>query len=90
MRNQYIAYTKDINGANFYFVKHLLVFSEYQNIDPVLAGYGMHQNFEKSCTLAGITDKDIQQQIKPDLSNTELSAKIININEYSSAQKKHG
>lgn len=90
MKDFYNAYVKEINGEPFYFVKHLLVFSEFKNVAPVLVGYGMHQSFEKSCAIAGIKDAELQKQIHRE-SRPIPTGRIISLKNYKFPnQKKSG
>ncbi len=84
MKNEYIAYTREINGELFYIVKHFMVIPELQNIHPVQVGYGMHQQFDKACDIASIT-KDAAERKKIYaliLSEEVPSAKVISINDF--------
>lgn len=82
MKNEYTAYTREIDGQVFYFVKHFMVMPELQNVQPVQIGFGMHLEFDKACDIASIT-KDAEERnkiyamIEPD---PIPLAKVININ----------
>ena len=52
----YKAYTREINGKTFYFVKKFSVFPEYDNYPAVLDAMGMHTNFYKACNIAHVED----------------------------------
>ena len=87
IETKYQSYTKEINGEVFYFVKNLIVFTGFDNVSPLLMGYGMHRDFEKACLIAGITEKDIQQKIRPDIP----VAKVVEFKNYSfKGRKKSG
>ena len=79
METQYTAYVKTINGTPFYFVKTYSVFPEFKNIEPVPETFGMHTNFKKACTIAGVYDADIQQQLLNTIENNAASCKVIPI-----------
>lgn len=57
----YKAYTKTINGTEYFFVKKYTSFPELKNAPAILQSYGMHSNFNKACKIAGIIDVDIKQ-----------------------------
>lgn len=63
MKTHYSAYAKRINGQRFYFVKKFRVFPEYENVPPMLEGYGMHTDFTRACQIAMIWDAGLQQQL---------------------------
>ncbi|MEO8822358.1 MAG: hypothetical protein ABI366_02210 [Ginsengibacter sp.] len=77
MENIYNAYTKEINGKTFYFVKKFSVYPEVKDCTPVLETMGMHTNFFKACNLAFISEKEIINQLKNDLHIVTESARII-------------
>ncbi len=79
MKHEYIAYTREINGQLFYFVKHHLVVPEVQNINPVLAGYGMHKEFDHACAIAGINDVEQRKIIFENLQAKNEQAKVISM-----------
>lgn len=83
MKDSYEAYIKEVNGVPLYFVKHLLLFPEYSNVEPVLQGYGMHSDFDKACSIAGIHDPLIRKSILPGSSPLNVNeAKLIDIADY--------
>lgn len=87
LETDYQSYTKEINGEVFYFVKKFILFTGFDNVSPLLTGYGMNRNFEKACHIAGVTEKAIQQKIRPDLP----TAKIVDFKNYSfKGRKKSG
>jgi len=87
IETEYQSYTKEINGEVFYFVKKFIVFTGFNNVSPLLTGYGMHRDFEKACRIAGVTENAIQQKIRPDLP----VAKIVQFKNYSfKGRKKSG
>lgn len=88
MKDSYEAYIKEVNGIPLYFVKHFLVFPDYNNIEPVVQGYGMHADFDKACSIAGILDPAIRKSILPVEPAEKMNeAKLIDISEYQ-AQKR--
>ena len=80
MESLYTAYTKEINGVIFYFVKKYQTFPEYKDIPSILETYGMHTDFAKACKIALITDKEIQQHLLNTLEDNTANAKVIQIN----------
>ena len=77
MKTFYTAYTKSINGSNFYFVKTYHTFPEYQNIPPVMESFGMHTNFKKACKIAQVDDPAIQKQLFNEIENNAAACKVI-------------
>jgi hypothetical protein len=85
MKNIYTAYSKVIMGVNHYFVKKFITFPDLKNVPDVLESYGMHDDFERACSIASINDKDIKLQLFQEIQeNTDngrviqMGAKIIN------------
>jgi hypothetical protein len=79
MANYYTAYSKVIQGQAFYFVKKFQLYPELKDVPPILEGFGMHTDFNKACTIAGISDLKIKEQILSDLKNEIPQAKVIEI-----------
>jgi hypothetical protein len=79
MENIYNAYTREINGKVFYFVKKLTAFPEIEDCPPVLEHMGMHTNFYKACDLAHINDDIAINQLMNDLHIVTESAKVIHL-----------
>lgn len=89
MKHEYIAYTKEVNGVLFYFVKHLLAIPEIQNVNPVTTGFGMHTDFEKACTIANIMDPAARKQIFESLPHKkQAEAKVVNMFKANGEDKK--
>ena len=87
IETEYQSYTKEINGEVFYFVKKFIVFTGFNDVSPLLIGYGMHRDFEKACRIAGVIEKDIQQKIRTDLP----TARVVEFKNYSfKGRKKSG
>ena len=76
MKNFYTAYTKNVDGTLFYFVKSFQTFPEYENVPPILEKYGMHANFDQACKIAMIYDKEIQQQLVNELQTDIASSNM--------------
>ncbi|HMO62371.1 MAG TPA: hypothetical protein PKC39_02980 [Ferruginibacter sp.] len=79
MAHFYSAYSKLIHGQVFYFVKKFQSYPDLKDVPPVLEGFGMHNDFNKACTIAGITDTKVKEQILKDFNNELPQAKIIEI-----------
>ena len=87
MEYVYNSYTKVVQGATYYFIKKLMTFPEYENSCNVLAGYGMHQDFNIACKIAGIDDLDIRKQLLYEIESGNPSAKVINMHGVSLKEK---
>ena len=79
MENIYKAYTKEINGKNFYFVKKFSVFPEIDDCPPVLETMGMHPNFYKACGIAEVHDEAAINRMMNQLHIIPDSARIIHM-----------
>jgi hypothetical protein len=79
MENIYNAYTKEINGKTFYFVKKFSIFPEYPNSPKVLDSMGMHTDFCKACKLAKIDDEMIVNNLMGELHIIPESARVIHL-----------
>lgn len=79
MENIYKAYTKEINGKTFYFVKKFSIFPEYENSPKVLDSMGMHTDFYKACNIAKIDDDIIVNKLMNELHIIPDSARVIHM-----------
>ena len=79
MENFYDSYTKVIQDKTYYFVKRYLRFPEYNNVADILEGYGMHTDFNKACSIAGVSDPAIKKQIFENMEKNVSSAKVIEL-----------
>ncbi len=79
MENIYKAYTKEINGKTFYFVKRFSAFPEIENSPSILDYMGMHTNFYKACTLAHVYDEIVVNRLLNELHIIPESARIIHM-----------
>jgi len=79
MENIYNAYTKEINGVNFYFVKKYTTFPEYEDFPNVLDAMGMHSNFYKACDIANVFDESVISRLMNELHIIPESARIIHM-----------
>jgi hypothetical protein len=79
MENFYNAYSKTVNGQTYFFVKKYLSFPEFNNVPDVLAGYGMHTDFDKACKIAMVTDQKVKERLRIAAGGTESQAPIIHL-----------
>ena len=80
METFYKAYSKQVDDQLTYFVKRYLHFPEYSGVADILEGYGMHTDFEKACSIAGIENQKIRKQIFEDMQAAAPQAKVIDLN----------
>ena len=79
MENIYKAYTKEINGKTFYFVKKFSAFSEIENCPQILDYMGMHTNFYKACDIAHVNDDVAVNKLMNELHIIPESARVIHM-----------
>jgi hypothetical protein len=79
MENIYKAYTKEINGKTFYFVKKFSIFPEFEDSPKVLESMGMHTDFYKACNIAKVEDVDMVSKLMSDLHIMPDSARVIHM-----------
>lgn len=77
MEYLYTAYTKTINGCEYYFIKRFMIFAEVEEGCQILDNYGMHIDFHKACKIAGITDQTIKEQLWFQVEPQAREARII-------------
>ncbi|WP_301923823.1 hypothetical protein [Ferruginibacter sp.] len=63
MEHYYTAYAKSVNNTLYFFVKKYIRYNEIKNATDILESYGMHTDFDKACTIAGIEDFELKQQL---------------------------
>jgi hypothetical protein len=83
METFYKAYTKIEQNKTYYFVKKFLSFPEYQDVEDILEGYGMHTDFNKACSIAGINNPKIRKQLFDGILTVDAAtpqAKVIDMN----------
>jgi hypothetical protein len=80
MENSYLAYTKEINGVIFYFVKKYTTFPDYQDFPKVLDTMGMHTDFYKACGIAEVYDENVVSDLMKELHIIPDRARIIQMN----------
>lgn len=79
MENIYNAYTREINGKTFYFVKKFSMFPELNDCPPILENMGMHTNFYKACRFAQIDDDMVIRSLMNQVHIVPHSAKVIHL-----------
>jgi hypothetical protein len=87
METFYTAYTKLLDYKTYYFVKKFTAFPEFRNVSPILESYGMHTNFDKACSIAGLTDPTIKQQLLQQAEENTPRAKVVELGHNSYAGK---
>ncbi len=83
----YTAYTKLLDYKTYYFIKKFSAFPEFKNVSPVLEAYGMHINFDKACSIAGVTDAAVKQQLLAQAEQNTTRAKVIELTTNNFAEK---
>jgi hypothetical protein len=79
MENNYRAYTKEISGKTFYFVKKFSTYPEYENVPMVLESMGMHSDFFKACEIAKVDDEMVINKLMNDVHIIRESARVIHM-----------
>jgi len=79
METFYTAYTKLLDYKTYYFVKKFTAFPEFKDVSPVLESYGMHTDFDKACSIAGLTDPAIKEQLLQQAEENTQRAKVVEL-----------
>ncbi|MEO6639177.1 MAG: hypothetical protein ABIN25_12945 [Ginsengibacter sp.] len=80
MNTFYSAYTKQVQGTKFYFVKKFSTFPEIEGMPDMLESFGMHPDFKTACKIAKVADLEIQRNLLESVENSEADqGKIIHI-----------
>jgi len=79
METFYTAYTKLLDYKTYYFIKKFSSFPEFKNVSPVLESYGMHTDFDKACSIAGINDSAIKDELLKQVQENIPRAKVIEL-----------
>jgi hypothetical protein len=87
METFYTAYTKLLDYKTYYFVKKFTAFPELKNVPPILDAYGMHINFDKACSIAGITNTATKEQLLQQIEGNTPKAKVVDLNSTGFASK---
>ena len=77
MQNFYTAYTTNINGTLFYFVKRYLTFPEYKDVPDILENYGMHADFNRACAIAMVDDEVVRKQLFQELQHIPENTTVV-------------
>ena len=87
METFYTAYTKLLDYKTYYFIKKFTGFPEFKDVSPVLDAYGMHTDFNKACSIAGLTDAKIKEQLLLQAEGNTQRAKIVELSNISYSGK---
>lgn len=87
MEKIYRCYTKKSGGRLYYFVKTYRVYPEIKKLAPILDCYGMHENFDRACSIAKIGDLELRKQLYNQLHNGADESKIVGMNKINSPIK---
>ena len=79
METFYTAYTKLLDFKTYYFIKKYIAFPEFKNVAPLMESYGMHTDFDKACSIAGIQDTQIKEKLLIQIKESSHQAKIIDL-----------
>jgi hypothetical protein len=79
METFYTAYTKLLDYKKYYFIKKFSAFPELKDVSPILESYGMHTNFDKACSIAGLNDPLIKEQLLQQAEESTHQAKIVEL-----------
>jgi hypothetical protein len=79
METFYTAYTKQVGPTTYYFVKKFSSFPDLKDVPPLMESYGMHIDFNKACTIAGVKDQVIKEQLLREAVATLQQAKVIEL-----------
>lgn len=77
METYFKAYTRAVQGASYYFVKKYACFPEDSQIPDILEKLGMHTEFVRACSIAGLSDEHIMQQLLDELHHAEPTGRVI-------------
>ncbi len=87
METIYTAYTKLLDYKVYYFVKKYSSFPDLQHVSPILESYGMHTDFNRACTIAGIHDPAVKARLLNEADATMQRAKVIEISNTGFSEK---
>jgi hypothetical protein len=77
METYFTAYTKLLDFKIYYFIKRFSAFPEFKNVSPVMEAYGMHTDFDKACSFAGVTDEATKASLLKEANCSKPTAKIV-------------
>lgn len=75
MEHVYQVHTKLIQDKTYYFVKKIMTLPELKGMAEIVIGYGMHIDFEKACSIAGIENSAARKQLLLDLEQQQKPQK---------------
>ncbi|MDQ6763102.1 MAG: hypothetical protein M3015_10820 [Bacteroidota bacterium] len=80
MNTFYTAYTKQVQGTKFYFVKRFSTFPEMKGMPDILENFGMHHDFKIACSIAKLNDPLVQENLFGEIADAESDqGKIIHM-----------
>jgi hypothetical protein len=79
METIYTAYTKFLDYKIYYFIKKFNTFPDLKNVAPIMESYGMHTDFDKACSIAGIHDPVIKEQLLKEAEANTQRAKVVEL-----------
>ncbi len=79
METYYTAYTKLLDFKTYYFVKKFSAFPELKDVPPFMESYGMHTDFNRACSIAGLTDETIKAGLLQQAEASRQSAKVVDL-----------
>ena len=79
METFYKAYSKMVLNRKTYFVKKIVRFPEYQGMEDIVIGYGMHSNFNRACSIAKIDSLKIRERLLAETECIPASGKILSL-----------
>lgn len=79
METFYTAYTKLLDFKTYYFIKKFSAFPELKNVPPVMDSYGMHTDFDKACSIAGITDASVKEKLLKQAEDSKQTGKLVEL-----------
>ena len=87
METFYSSYTKMLDFKTYYFIKKFSAFPELKNVPPIMESYGMHTDFDKACSIAGLQDATIKEQLLQEATANSPRAKVIDLSDAGFAGK---
>ncbi|MCO6497120.1 MAG: hypothetical protein J5I50_05605 [Chitinophagaceae bacterium] len=79
VKKKYVASVREINDQAHYVIKKYSYFPEFPEVPEVLDSMGMHQDFLKACSLAGVEDEQVIDDLMAALGLRKESGKVVRI-----------
>lgn len=79
METFYTAYTKLLDFKTYYFVKKFSAFPELKDVPPFMESYGMHTDFDRACSIAGLKDETIKAALLKQAAASRQPAKVVDL-----------